>query len=347
MLDKNKAIHEFTGVSRFHAAGYTGSRVKAATGEALVKEDWPGPGRVEELLNKGEDSTSGHCKMTAAVFFEVAPDATLYRASNDIRRNQDGSYTFDLYDVFLPEMEELGITLMFTSESSGSPGQNEVDRANCFAEENDWFTPFWAAGNDGDDTYNGKIRLSGNVGVSAYSLVEGKAIPKSYSSESEYVAFSAPTDIAYQLNGQAVKTGGGTSAATPYLCGMAALVQDFFIDKTGRPLKREALLRFLRDNCIDLEEPGRDSKTGYGAVILTYPAEIDVWKYQEGVGEKDMRVEDFKDASEISEWAKDGIQTCLDLGIMNGIGDGLFDPQGTVTREQLATTLARMLEVNL
>ena len=183
--------------------------------------------------------------------------------------------------------------------------------------------------------------------MAAYALVNGSPVPKIYSSESELVAFSAPTDIAYQLTGMPVKTGSGTSAATPYLCGMAALVQDLFLHKTGLPLKREALLRFFRDHCLDMETPGHDSKTGYGAVVLPDPEEIDVWAYQDGGGEPSMRVEEFKDADEISDWAKDGIQTCLDMGIMNGVGDGLFDPQGTVTREQLATTLARMLEAQL
>lgn len=31
MLEQNRPIHEFTGVARFHAAGYTGSRARAAT----------------------------------------------------------------------------------------------------------------------------------------------------------------------------------------------------------------------------------------------------------------------------------------------------------------------------
>lgn len=42
MLEQNRPIHEFTGVARFHAAGYTGSRARAATGEVLVPEDWDG-----------------------------------------------------------------------------------------------------------------------------------------------------------------------------------------------------------------------------------------------------------------------------------------------------------------
>lgn len=341
-MKDNKEIHDFTGVSRFHAAGYTGSSVKAATGEELSPSDWCGPGRVESLMDKPDRETPDHSAMTSSVFFEVAPGATLYRASNHSQLNPDGTYTYDLYDVWMPDMERLGIGLMFTSLTS-NVGSNETARAEEFYAENDWFIPFWPAGNDGNDKANQKLRLAGTVGVAAYAVQDKKAVPKSYSSVSPRVDFAAPTDITYTYGGRQ-RLATGTSAATPYLCGMAALVQDFFIDKTGRPLKREALLRFFRDNCVDLETPGHDSKTGYGAVVLPDPDTIDVWAYQEG-GPEEMKVEDFKDAAQISEWAKEGIQKCLDVGIMDGVGDGMFNPKGAVTREQLATVAARLMEV--
>lgn len=340
MLEQNAKIHELTGVSRFHAAGYTGKRVAAATGERINGADFPGK-FVKSLV--GDDSTTYHSRMTASVFFEVAPDAKLYGASSSCTRNQDGSWIFDLYDKLMPEFEKLGVTVMFTSMISGSPGSNYSERVEKFMLENDWFTSFVCAGNDSSDSYNGNMRLPINTGVAAWYLENGKIIPAPYSSEHEEVDFSAPTNIKYEDKNGNVVSGSGTSAATPYLCGMAALVQDFFVDKTGRPLKRDALLRFFRDNCVDLETPGHDNKTGCGAVVLPDPAAIDIWKYQDG-GEE-LKVEDFKDAAQISKWAKEGIQKCLDAGIMDGVGNGMFDPKGEVTREQLATVAARLMEV--
>lgn len=41
------------------------------------------------------------------------------------------------------------------------------------------------------------------------------------------------------------------------------------------------------------------------------------------------------------EWYQDAIAWAEENGVVNGIGDGLFDPQGTVTREQLVTVLHR------
>lgn len=343
MLNNNLSIHKYTGVLAFHNAGYTGKRVSAATVEDVVLSDWNGPGKVCSLYESGENEMRAHARMTASVFFEVAPDATLYTVSDRIRPSGD-TYIYDLYDVMMPQMEQLGIRLLFSS-ISGGVGANVMERAEKFYAENDTFIPFYAAGNNGEDGANGYLSLAGSVGVAAYAVVDDAAVPESYSSVSKYVDFAAPTNVWYQPSGwRNPAMGTGTSAATPYLCGMAALVQDFFIDKTGRPLKRAALLRFFRDNCVDLETPGHDSKTGYGAVVLPDPDTIDVWAYQEK-GPEGMKVENFKDAAQISEWAKEGIQKCLDAGIMDGVGDGMFNPKGAVTREQLATVAVRLMEV--
>lgn len=53
----------------------------------------------------------------------------------------------------------------------------------------------------------------------------------------------------------------------------------------------------------------------------------------------------FDDESEISEWAMNSVQTVCNLGVMNGVGDNKFDPQGAYTAEQAVTTLVRLYEL--
>lgn len=51
----------------------------------------------------------------------------------------------------------------------------------------------------------------------------------------------------------------------------------------------------------------------------------------------------WSDASKISSWAHEGINFVVGAGIMNGTGEGRFDPQGMFTREQAVATVYRML----
>ena len=82
MLEQNRPIHEFTGVARFHAAGYTGSRARAATGEVLVPEDWDGPGHVETLVQDGKKSTGSH-DMYRTGEYMIWTDGTIQRCKQD------------------------------------------------------------------------------------------------------------------------------------------------------------------------------------------------------------------------------------------------------------------------
>ena len=49
----------------------------------------------------------------------------------------------------------------------------------------------------------------------------------------------------------------------------------------------------------------------------------------------------FADASPAA-WYHDGVHWALDEGVMNGVGDGLFDPDGSTTRAMVVTMLWRM-----
>ena len=74
LLDSNTWLRRVTGVDKFHAAGYFGSRVIAGTGEKVNTEVYSAGGRIIPVLG---DGTSAHAVQTAAVFFQVAPEATL------------------------------------------------------------------------------------------------------------------------------------------------------------------------------------------------------------------------------------------------------------------------------
>ena len=53
---------------------------------------------------------------------------------------------------------------------------------------------------------------------------------------------------------------------------------------------------------------------------------------------------DFVDRADISEWADEAVHWCSMKGIVNGIGNDLFDPQGNATRAEAASMIQRFCE---
>ena len=53
----------------------------------------------------------------------------------------------------------------------------------------------------------------------------------------------------------------------------------------------------------------------------------------------------FTDTEKISEYAKDSVAALVSLGIVNGMGDGSFNPVGTATRAQAAKMICMAAEV--
>ena len=51
---------------------------------------------------------------------------------------------------------------------------------------------------------------------------------------------------------------------------------------------------------------------------------------------------EYTDKDKIPVWAREGVAYCTANGLMDGVDGGRFDPNGVVTRAQLATVLARL-----
>ena len=58
------------------------------------------------------------------------------------------------------------------------------------------------------------------------------------------------------------------------------------------------------------------------------------------------KLDTFKDASNVSNYAKTTVQWAVGSGLIKGKSGDLLDPQGTATRAEIATILHRFLEQN-
>jgi hypothetical protein len=53
----------------------------------------------------------------------------------------------------------------------------------------------------------------------------------------------------------------------------------------------------------------------------------------------------FADTAQISSWARERVGQVQAAGIMSGVGNNMFNPQGNFTREQSIITILRLFEL--
>ena len=307
MSDDNKRFLDHLGVTAWHNAGYTGRRGLTATAEEII-------------------SPSTHAKETMAVFRLIAPDRQLIHLPM-YGSYKDGVYTSKLIDVALPEILKQGVDTYYASLLANVCDLEQIDSA--LAALKDQCCLFFAAGNDGEQSSSKIIQSQYVWGVGAYYLMAdtNEMRPAPFSSVSPDVEFCAPTLI---------NRFAGTSCSAPCLCGMAALVNDMAIDKTGRPLPQQGMHRFLAGCAVDIGSKGEDDKTGIGAPVLPPPETVNIWDYQTEEGPM------YTDEAKIPAWAKADVAYCRKNGILQGDKDGAFRPNEPVTRAELACALARL-----
>ena len=262
-MEKEEAF-EFLGINKFRELGYTGSRVKIMSDELIQKEHrnadkerWS-----KVICPKGYRSADGssHGSSIMYILQDICPDATYIALPMDMKGSGE-YYESKCIDYIL----ENNVHLFTTSCVGGSISKaKEKAMQDCI---DNGTTFFCAAGNKGDDGMLGEAKSDKHIAIGALNA-DKKLKWASYSSigkELDYVSIGF--------------YGFGTSYTTPTFCGMCGLVQDFFIDKTGRALVRHELIQFINDNLIDVEDEGFDIKTGHGLFILPNPLEIDIGKY--------------------------------------------------------------------
>lgn len=261
MLEANDKFRKLLNVCKWHEAGYTGKRGLTISGENFTNRK----------------AASGHHYKTWFVFREIAPDREV------IYPLETGENVLGAENIeqMVQRASQTGADTFFGSYSGGENGK-AYDASIGRVER---LTAFMSAGNDGANSSNPAIRSEHILGVGAIHLTaDGRIAPASYTSLSVDVDFCAPAKL-YTDDGTPFP---GTSCAAPVLCGMAALVNDMFIDKTGAPLTREAMTRFLLDCSVDVGKTGKDDACGAGIPILPDPAEVDTRRYQNMYSSRDI-----------------------------------------------------------
>lgn len=251
---------EFLGIYKFWDAGYKGKNVRIMSGESIEKdyckmEEWS-----KIICPQGYANSNDHGSSVMRIMLQVCPEATYYSYYMNYSNGKSDCCEY---------IKENKIHLFTTSSIGPSVNKNlEKCMQECIDEG---CTFFAAAGNDGESGVRGMSKSEKYLAIGICDFVGGKlqrVSPSSIGKELDYVMLPP--------------WGRWTSWCSPTFCAMCGLVQDFFIENTGKVLNREKLIDFIDDNIIDLDVEGVDEKTGKGLFILPDPSTIDIYKYVGG-----------------------------------------------------------------
>jgi len=336
----NRKEFDLSGVSMWHELGYTGKGIRIANLEGTDPSLWFFNGKIKDPFgNVSGVGRNYHGHQTADILHQVAPEADIYilsSAGSYSKNKAEGKFI----EQSIPFMESEGIHLVNASLGGTN---NRILNERIKQAQSHGVTFVTSAGNEAEEGAGGYARSGVWIAVGAVHLSgKGEILHAEYSSIDEEVDFVQFSDLyvhdarpGYEDRTFPVQ---GTSFSSPMLCGMLALVQQLFLERTGRTLYQDELYEFMENYSVDLWELGHDTKSGYGLFILPNPESIDVWKY---VGKEDKPevnnpeyiiihhsataqgdAETFRRAHKAKGWR--------DIGYHYVINNGTYRPDGLV-----------------
>lgn len=284
-MSKNKKEFDFLGITRFHEAGYKGQGITVASHERLI------PGVFDDVFaleygEKGNDYDE-HGTLVMDYINQVVPEATKISVKTGLMFKNGKLAEWKAMDYLLENIPDF----LGTANHSGNMEDprrtvyyKELYDKGCFL--------VCSAGNKQEEINE---ICEGNLwkAIGACRYNSGNPRVESAYVDGEEMDYVSLHNLYSEYNNDYNK---GTSFSYEIFMAMCALVQCFFKIKTGKKLTHEQLNNFVNDNCIDLEEPGHDIKTGHGLFILPDPDSIDIEKYTDAV-----KVVEEKEEEEVME----------------------------------------------
>ena len=305
----NKEAFDFLGITKFHEGGYTGKNITIASKESIIQGVFDDVDCDDYFTFESKGAKHGTTVMD--YIRQVVPDA------RKIACDFSGTVEKNVWNCEGMEKLLSNPPQVFTSSSYNTSDSQEHHMKKYRELRDKGCFLVHGAGNDGEDGVLNVVKNDVFKAVAAYKLFCGKPKKESFSSVGEEMDFASLDNLRATWDN---KRHTGTSFSAPVFAGMIGLVQDFFISKTGRQLSYENLLQFIKDNCIDVDEEGKDDKSGFGLFILPNPNSIDIAKYTNVIKEENEMI--YKTLEDIPAWGKSTIEKLINKNALKGDENG-------------------------
>lgn len=310
MRAENREEFEYARIPTWWAYGFTGRGVKVAVLEDIDNDD--------------------HGRKCVDIIRQIAPDAVVVGRRRPTIVIEHGEMTMETaaaMEAFYRGLVAEGVNIVSMSlYGNATPGIEKLEREILIA---NGLTLLCAAGNEDGEEIAPKqsAHLPTWISVGAAFLYKGKPRRAHYSETGPQLDVMGFTNQ-YTTWGVMFT---GTSCGNPFVTGVLALVFQYHKQVTGRfPTFDESRILLTTTLAEDMDAPGFDHLTAYGLVRLpTSPFAL-------------TTPPRFTDTA--GHWAEAAIRTCAEAGLLFGDPDGQFRPDDTVTRAELATVLARLIE---
>lgn len=330
MIEQNRSEFEKSNILKWQADNQGEKTTIVVLDEGFIP--FPHMAHQVEVMDFGysgtKERTTGHGSAVMSIGFEISPKAKIiYMPFNSVSAEQKHK----MIDWIIGHKDEIDVITMSLTFAA-------IVGAKYFERLRDIQVPFFVA--SGNEGYDSKIGYPANeaftIAVGAYhDGSNGIASYSNGSKELDCVAFSG-THM-YNSRGE-VMSQVGTSFATPF-ASFATLLYISWRKRNGLPkLMLEECRKWIKQNALDIKEPGFDYPSGWG--LFRLPDEIPDTEESD-----DMRFKDME-----NHWAKDYVEFVSEKGLMKGYEEGApgpeddtFRPDAPMTRAEVATVIARML----
>ena len=260
ILKENNSIRKLLNVTQWHEKNITGENTTVIILDSSKGKSLP-------FMNLyytdvfGNAIESGHPINVAQTLHEISPSTKILYFDNT--RNKDA--VFEWIKAHQNEIDIINVSL------AGLNGMPTDDYLRYEA-----LSPIMVCAS-GNDYYTDHISYPAQypftIAIGATNRV-GTSVD-SYSNKGSMIIATCPSHTYIRNSEGMIWSPSGTSFASPVAVGLLAIYIDWRKKNRLSKLTPEETMQFVKNNCVDIEDVGRDNKSGYGLFVLPNLEELE------------------------------------------------------------------------